>query len=65
MVLGLVAGVSLGLIMLSGRNLWGYAYINEKEVVEYIARMMPLLSVSIIFDDLQCVLSGKYRRCTK
>ncbi|KAE8784922.1 Protein TRANSPARENT TESTA 12 [Hordeum vulgare] len=57
MVLGLVAGVSLGLIMLSGRNLWGYAYINEKEVVEYIARMMPLLSISIIFDDLQCVLS--------
>ncbi|KAE8820777.1 Protein TRANSPARENT TESTA 12 [Hordeum vulgare] len=57
MVLGLVAGVLLGLIMLSGRNLWGYAYINEKEVVEYIARMMPLLSVSIIFDNLQCVLS--------
>ena len=34
MVLGLVTGVSLGLIMISVRNLWGYAYSNEKEVVE-------------------------------
>ncbi|EMS66210.1 MATE efflux family protein DTX1 [Triticum urartu] len=63
MVLGLTAGLSLGLIMISVRNLWGYAYSNEKEVVEYIARMMPLLSVSIIFDNLQCVLSGIVRGC--
>ncbi|XBH94390.1 hypothetical protein VPH35_085177 [Triticum aestivum] len=63
MVLGLAAGVVLGLLMLSVRNIWGYAYSNEKEVVEYIARMMPLLSVSIIFDNLQCVLSGIVRGC--
>ncbi|KAF7008898.1 hypothetical protein CFC21_023547 [Triticum aestivum] len=63
MVLGLATGVSLGLIMISVRNLWGYAYSNEKEVVEYIARMMPILSVSIVFDDLQCVLSGVVRGC--
>ena len=61
MVLGLATGVVLGLLMLSVRNIWGYAYSNENEVVEYIARMMPLLSVTIIFDDLQCVLSCKYR----
>ena len=61
MVLSLATGVSVGLLMLLVCNLWGYAYSNENEVVEYIARMMPLLSVTIIFDDLQCVLSGKYR----
>ena len=61
MVLGLVSSVSVGLAIILVRNFRGYAYSNEKEVVEYIARMMPLLSVSIIFDDMQCVLSGKYR----
>uniref|UniRef100_A0A453LNK5 Protein TRANSPARENT TESTA 12 n=2 Tax=Aegilops tauschii subsp. strangulata TaxID=200361 RepID=A0A453LNK5_AEGTS len=63
MVLGLAMGVSVGLLMVSVRNIWGYAYSNENEVVEYIARMMPLLSVSIIFDNLQCVLSGIVRGC--
>jgi hypothetical protein len=28
--------------------------------VEYIARMMPILAVAFVFDDLQGVLSGKY-----
>jgi MATE family multidrug resistance protein len=61
MVMGLVAGVSLGLLMISVRNVWGYAYSNEKEVVEYISRMMPILGMAFFFDDMQCVLSGKYR----
>ncbi|CAM0904944.1 unnamed protein product [Alopecurus aequalis] len=63
MVMGLVTGVSLGLIMILVRNLWGYAYSNEKEVVEYISRMMPILGMSFVFDDLQCVLSGVVRGC--
>jgi MATE family multidrug resistance protein len=60
MVLGLVTGVFLGIIMILVRNLWGYAYSNEKEVIEYISRMMPILGMSFVFDDLQCVLSGNY-----
>lgn len=59
MVLGLVMGISIGLVMFLVRNLWGYAYSNEEEVVEYIARMMPILAVAFLVDDLQCVLSGK------
>ena len=59
MVLGIVSSVSVGLAIILVRNLWGYAYSNEKEVVEYIARMMPILAVTFLFDDLQCVISGK------
>ncbi|KAK1682638.1 hypothetical protein QYE76_043486 [Lolium multiflorum] len=63
MVLGLVAGVSLGLVMILVRNIWGYAYSNEKEVVENISRMMPILGMAFVFDDMQCVLSGVIRGC--
>uniref|UniRef100_A0A453BU05 Protein DETOXIFICATION n=1 Tax=Aegilops tauschii subsp. strangulata TaxID=200361 RepID=A0A453BU05_AEGTS len=63
MALGLVSSVSVGLAIILVRNLWGYAYSNEKEVVEYIARMMPILAMTFLFDDLQCVLSGIVRGC--
>ncbi|KQJ82175.1 protein DETOXIFICATION 16 [Brachypodium distachyon] len=63
MVLSLLTGVSIGFVLILVRKLWGYAYSNEEEVVEYIARMMPVLAVSIVFDDLQCVLSGVVRGC--
>uniref|UniRef100_A0A0D3FUV3 Protein DETOXIFICATION n=1 Tax=Oryza barthii TaxID=65489 RepID=A0A0D3FUV3_9ORYZ len=57
MVLGLGVGVAIGLAMILVRHLWGYAYSNEEEVVQYVAKMMPILAVSFLFDDLQCVLS--------
>ncbi|CAN6244018.1 unnamed protein product [Urochloa humidicola] len=62
-VLALAVGVSEGLAMVLVRNLWGYAYSNEEEVAKYVARMMPILAVSIVFDGLQCVLSGVVRGC--
>lgn len=61
MVVALFVGVFIGLAMVLARNLWGYAYSNEEQVVAYIARMMPILAVAFVFDDLQCVLSGKCR----
>uniref|UniRef100_I1P666 Protein DETOXIFICATION n=1 Tax=Oryza glaberrima TaxID=4538 RepID=I1P666_ORYGL len=63
MVLGLGVGVAIGLAMILVRHLWGYAYSNEEEVVQYVAKMMPILAVSFLFDDLQCVLSGVARGC--
>jgi multidrug resistance protein, MATE family len=58
MLLALMVGASEGLLMFLVRNVWGYAYSNEDEVVGYISRMMPILAMSILFDCLQCVLSG-------
>ncbi|KAL7141656.1 hypothetical protein ABFS83_08G068400 [Erythranthe nasuta] len=39
----------------------GYVFSQEKEVVEYVKQMAPFLSVSIIMDGLQAVLSGVAR----
>ncbi|KAG2650317.1 hypothetical protein PVAP13_1NG221219 [Panicum virgatum] len=62
-LLALAVGASEGLAMVLVRNLWGYAYSSEEEVVRHTARMMPILAVSIVFDGLQCVLSGVVRGC--
>ncbi|KAM3215459.1 hypothetical protein ACQJBY_067465 [Aegilops geniculata] len=63
MVLGIVSSVSVAIAIILVRNLWGYAYSNDKEVVEYISRIMPIIAVAFLFDDMQCVLSGIVRGC--
>ncbi|PNT77640.1 hypothetical protein BRADI_1g66270v3 [Brachypodium distachyon] len=63
MALSIMSGVSVGLLMILVRNLWGYAYSKEEEVVQYIAKIMPILAVTFLFDDLQSVLSGIVRGC--
>ncbi|KAL3640744.1 Protein DETOXIFICATION 16 [Castilleja foliolosa] len=56
-------GILVGLVLLLIRNIWGYAYTNEIEVVTYVATMMPILATSNFIDGLQCVLSGTVRGC--
>ena len=62
-LLALAVGASEGLAMVLVRDLWGYAYSSEEEVARHAARMMPILAVSIVFDGLQCVLSGETETC--
>ncbi|KAL5979540.1 hypothetical protein ACLOJK_019445 [Asimina triloba] len=45
------------------RNIWGYLYSNEEEVVKYVARMLPVLATSNFLDGVQCLLSGIARGC--
>lgn len=40
------------------RNIWGYIYTNEIEVVRYLASVMPVLATSNFMDGIQGVLSG-------
>lgn len=63
MVMAIGVGITIGIVLLSIRNVWGRAYSNEKEVVKYVAKMMPLLAISNFADGLQCVLSGAVRGC--
>lgn len=56
--LAIAEAVTLGLTMVLARNVWGYAYSNEVEVVKYMAIMMPILASSNFLDSIQCVLSG-------
>ncbi|XP_022965029.1 protein DETOXIFICATION 16-like [Cucurbita moschata] len=58
-----IEGLLLGTTLILIRNVWGYAYSNEPEVIEYVASMLPIVAVSSFLDGLQCVLSGIARGC--
>ncbi|KAK4260740.1 hypothetical protein QN277_003818 [Acacia crassicarpa] len=45
------------------RHVYGYTFSNEKEVIDYVTFMAPLVCLSIIFDSLQGVLSGTATGC--
>ncbi|KAL6647813.1 hypothetical protein ACP70R_015250 [Stipagrostis hirtigluma subsp. patula] len=62
-LLALAVSVSEGIVMVMGRNLWGYAYSYEEEVARYTAKMMPILAASGLFDSQQIVISGVIRGC--
>ncbi|MBA0714220.1 hypothetical protein Golax_013205 [Gossypium laxum] len=47
----------VGSILMLIRNILGYAYSNEVEVVKYVAALLPLVATSNLLDSLQCVLS--------
>ncbi|XP_038687660.1 protein DETOXIFICATION 16-like [Tripterygium wilfordii] len=56
-------GILVGSVLILIRNVWGYVYSSEIEVVEYLARMIPILALSNFLDGIQCVLSGTARGC--
>ncbi|KAE8652469.1 hypothetical protein Csa_014070 [Cucumis sativus] len=63
MTIAVIEGLLLATVLILVRNVWGYAYSNEQEVVEYVANVVPLIAVSSFLDGLQCVLSGIARGC--
>ena len=58
MMLVVIEAIILGTTLFCCRSVLGYAYSNVKEVVDYIERLTPLLSMSFILDSLMAVLSG-------
>ncbi|KAK7398823.1 hypothetical protein VNO78_09996 [Psophocarpus tetragonolobus] len=62
-MMAIIEGTFVGVVMILIRNIWGYAYSDEAEVVQYVAIMLPILATSIFLDALQCVLSGTARGC--
>ncbi|XVF84476.1 hypothetical protein PTKIN_Ptkin17bG0039900 [Pterospermum kingtungense] len=56
--IAVIESITVSATLFSCRHVFGYVFSNEKEVVDYVANMAPLLSVSVILDSLQVVLSG-------
>uniref|UniRef100_A0A2N9IQ37 Protein DETOXIFICATION n=1 Tax=Fagus sylvatica TaxID=28930 RepID=A0A2N9IQ37_FAGSY len=48
-------------ILLASGRVFGYTFSNEKEVVDYVTTMAPLISLSVIMDSIQGVFSGVAR----
>ncbi|CAL5445236.1 unnamed protein product [Camellia sinensis] len=63
LVMAVTEAVIVGAVMISIRNIWGYAYSDVVEVARYVAAMMPILAASNFLDALQGVLSGTVRGC--
>lgn len=65
MYMALSEGLVISFTMFLLRNVWGYMYSNEQEVVTYIARMLPILGISFFIDGLHSSLSGRIKmHCT-
>lgn len=58
MIITAVVMVTVSLTLYSCRNILGYAFTNEKEVIDYVTEMIPLICLTVIMDNLQGVLSG-------
>ncbi|KAF7130424.1 hypothetical protein RHSIM_Rhsim10G0074700 [Rhododendron simsii] len=58
MVLAIAEAITVSAALYCCRSILGYAYSGEKEVVDYVREMIPLLCLSIIMDSLTAILSG-------
>ncbi|KAF7129950.1 hypothetical protein RHSIM_Rhsim10G0076400 [Rhododendron simsii] len=58
MVLAIAEAITVSAALFCCRSILGYAYSGEKEVVDYVREMTPLLRLSIIMDSLTAILSG-------
>ncbi|XWS35021.1 hypothetical protein CRYUN_Cryun21dG0089600 [Craigia yunnanensis] len=56
--IAVLESITFSTILFSTWHVFGYVFSNEKEVVDYVANMAPLLCVSVILNILQVVLSG-------
>ncbi|XP_019428211.1 PREDICTED: protein DETOXIFICATION 12-like [Lupinus angustifolius] len=45
------------------RHIFGYVFSNEKEVVDYVTLIAPLVCITVILDCIQGVLTGIARGC--
>ena len=59
MVIAGVESILVGALVFAARNVFGYLFSSEPEVVDYVRSMAPLVSLSVIFDALHAVLSGQ------
>jgi multidrug resistance protein, MATE family len=57
-IICLTEGLIVAIITILVRDIWGFLYSNETEVVKYVSVMMPVLVTSDFMDGIQCTLSG-------
>ncbi|KAK9278789.1 hypothetical protein L1049_028367 [Liquidambar formosana] len=62
-IMAVTEGILVSLTLVALRNVWGYLYTNEKEVIKYMASIIPVLATSNFMDGIQAVLSGTVRGC--
>ncbi|XP_022759955.1 protein DETOXIFICATION 14-like [Durio zibethinus] len=61
MIIAVIEPIMVAIALFSCRHVLGCLFSDEKEVVNYIAEMIPLLCISVFMDSIQAVLSGVAR----
>ncbi|CAL9758125.1 unnamed protein product [Musa acuminata subsp. burmannicoides] len=61
--LAVFLGITIVLVLAFGHNLWASLFSSSHEIIRAFAYMTPLLTVSIVLDSAQGVLSGVARGC--
>lgn len=59
MSLALIEASIASATLFACRHVYGYVFSNDKEVVDYVTIMAPLVSISVILDSIQGTLAGK------
>ncbi|KAM7271480.1 hypothetical protein ACFE04_030694 [Oxalis oulophora] len=60
-LMGVSVGVAISSILFAFGNQLGYVFSNEKEVIEYVTSMAPLICLGILLNSGQAVLAGVAR----
>ncbi|KAL0430201.1 UNVERIFIED_CONTAM: protein DETOXIFICATION 12 [Sesamum radiatum] len=63
MLIAAIDAIIVSTGVFASQNVFGYIFSNEKEVVDYVTKMAPLVCLSVIVDSLQGALSGVARGC--
>ncbi|EOA34143.1 hypothetical protein CARUB_v10021645mg [Capsella rubella] len=61
MVITCVESIMVSATVFGTRDVFGYLFSSETEVVAYVRSMAPLVALSVIFDALHAVLAGVAR----
>ncbi|KAI9377543.1 hypothetical protein POPTR_019G075800v4 [Populus trichocarpa] len=61
MVIAITEEIIISTALFFCRHIMGYAFSSEKQIVNYVADMVPFICLSVIMDCLQSVLSGVAR----
>lgn len=47
-------------VLYASKHIVGYLFSNDKEVVEYVTTMSPLICLCVMLNGFQAVLSGQF-----
>ncbi|KAG6591951.1 Protein DETOXIFICATION 19 [Cucurbita argyrosperma subsp. argyrosperma] len=63
LLLSFLLGLSVVLLLAFGHNIWAGFFSNSPVIIQAFASMTPLLTISVLADSVQGVLSGVARGC--
>ncbi|XP_074278792.1 protein DETOXIFICATION 12-like isoform X1 [Silene latifolia] len=63
MIFAAANGLIVSSVLFGTRRVFGYCFSSEKEVIDYVTTLAPLVCVNVILDSLQGGLSGIARGC--